>query len=143
MHAIDTSLLYALFDAADKWHKDAKQLVQEHRPILVPPGTLQETVDLLAYRHGRTKARQALAWMDAQNGFVITDEQVSRGQRAAVALFMDAEQDRNKGALSFADAWCIGHAVEAGVGLLTKDAHQAAVFRNVAAKQSRRGNDDL
>lgn len=136
MHAIDTTLLYALFDSSDKWHKDAKKLVQEHRPILVPPGTLQETLDLIAYRHGRTAARKALTWLDTQDGFMVTDAQMALGHRAAFPLFMDAGHDREKATLSFADAWCIGHALQAGVDLLTKDTHQAAVFRHAASKRS-------
>lgn len=121
MRAIDTSLLYALFNEADQWHGEARRAVQEHRPIVVPPGILQETLDLLAYRHGVVAARRALEWMEREDGFILAD---SRAHQQAIPLFLDDGFDRKKRSLSFADAWCVAHAREAGIPLLTKDRHQ-------------------
>jgi len=123
MHAIDTSLLYALFDEADKWHEDAGRLVQEHRPVAVPPGTLQETLDLLAFRHGPKAARAAEAWLAAQDAVLVAGDDAGRSFDRGLALFREEE------GLSFADAWCVAHALVLEVPLLTKDRRQEAAWR--------------
>lgn len=131
MHAIDTSLLYALFNAKDQWHDEAKDLVQRHRPILVPPGILQETVDLVRYRAGAKAAKASLAWLKGTPQFVLG---VAGSESSLAATLHDKAPA--PASLSFADAWCAAHAAAAHVPLLTKDSGQAAY----AARLRKRGD---
>jgi predicted nucleic acid-binding protein len=122
MHAIDTSLLYALFNARDRWHAEAKDLVQQHRPILVPPGILQETLDLLRLRHGGKAAAAALAWLQGNAQLVLDADGAGRSHAMAVRAFSDPSS--RPGEMSFADVWCATHAADRTVPLLSKDKDQ-------------------
>ncbi len=135
MHAIDSSLLYALFNEKDKWHKDAKALIQEHRPILIPPGVLQETLDLLRYRHGSQVANDALQWL-WRTGQILVDDPSHAEASFQFALQARVSPNPEWQAfvaaienLSFADLWCITHAIEHKATLLTKDKKQFDAFQ--------------
>lgn len=139
MHTIDSSLLYALFNAKDQWHQDAKQALGEHRPLLVPPGILQETLDLLRYRHGAKVAVAALQWL-AQADQVILEPRKGDASLGTVlsqyttAKAVDAGFDA--AALSIADAWCIAHAIANEATLLTKDTKQEKAFHALRQRKS-------
>ncbi|MFO1532086.1 MAG: PIN domain-containing protein [Thermoplasmatota archaeon] len=126
MHAIDTSLLYALFNANDQWHEEAKTAVQEQRPVLVPPGILQETMDLLRLRHGAKAAAAALAWLQATGQLDLSGAYGDESLRAAVSAYEPTIARR----LSFADAWCVAHALHHGATLLTRDADQVKAAKD-------------
>jgi predicted nucleic acid-binding protein len=130
MHAIDSSLLYALFNSKDQWHKEAKRAMEEQRPILVPPGILQETLDLLRYRHGAKAAAAALHWL-AEADQVVLEPRGSDGSFAIVLNEHDHAKETGEGVfdgLSLADAWCVAYAVANETPLLTKDADQEKAF---------------
>jgi predicted nucleic acid-binding protein len=137
MHAIDTSLLYALFNANDKWHAEAKRLIQEHRPVLIPPGILQETLDLLRLRHGAKAAHSALVWLTSAGGIVIEPARSEKSFEEAVEVCVASAKPKaatQAGKLSFADVWCVAHAAQHQAEILTKDEQQRRVFKAWPAK---------
>lgn len=139
MNVVDTSLLYALFDAKDKWHKDAKRALEEHRPVLVPPGILQETLDLLRYRHGAKVAVAALQWLAKADQVVLEP----RHGDASFAIVLNEYNTTTKAvdggfdaqALSIADAWCIAYAIANETPLLTKDTNQEKAFQTLLRRK--------
>lgn len=60
MRVADTSALYALFSEDDRFHERALKDASAPEPIVVPSEILVETIDLLAYRFGRSAGRKAL-----------------------------------------------------------------------------------
>ena len=135
MNVVDTSLLYALFDTKDKWHKEAKRALEEHRPVLIPPGILQETLDLLRYRHGAKVAVAALKWLAKSDQVVL---ELRHGDASFAIVLNEYNNPKeavdgvfDAAALSVADAWCIAYAIANGTPLLTKDANQEKAFRTL------------
>lgn len=124
MKAIDTSLLYALFTTSDQWHADARRVMENDRPLLVPPGVLQETLDLIRLRAGTAAAASALAWLAAQPQVVLEPGLASESHQAALDRALATPGSK----LSFADVWAVAHAKEHGVPLLSKDKAQLAAF---------------
>lgn len=122
MDVVDSSLLFALFNAADEWHEDAKRAIGGPDPVLVPPGILQETLDLVRLRQGPRAANQALAWLQAQQPILLS---TSRSDASFSAATKAAPRHPK---LSFADVWCVAHAHEHELGLLTKDKDQKRAF---------------
>lgn len=135
MHTIDSSLLYALFNAKDQWHKEAKRALEEHRPVLIPPCILQETLDLLRYRHGAKVAVAALQWL-AKADQVVLEPRHGDSSFAIVLTEYNTKKEAVDGvfdgeALSIADAWCISYAIANDTPLLTKDTKQEKAFRTL------------
>ncbi|MHB8634267.1 MAG: PIN domain-containing protein [Thermoplasmatota archaeon] len=133
MNTIDSTLLYALFNVKDQWHREAKRVMEENRPILVPPGILQETLDLLRYRHGAKTSVAALQWLARADKVIL---EARRGDGAFTSVLNEyantgeaANGVFDATALSVADAWCISYAIANDAPLLTKDADQEKVFR--------------
>lgn len=137
MHAIDTSLLYALFNVRDQWHGQAKRSVEDHRPLLVPPGILQETLDLLRYRHGAKAAEAAWHWLANADKVVLEP----RSGDASFSAVLEGQGRAGKAAggfdpaLSLADRWCVAYAVANGTVLLTKDGRQEKAFRALLSRK--------
>jgi len=61
----DTSWLYALFDADDAFHDEARALVMSPVVTLVPSAIMNETLDLIGYRGGKANATKAEAALRA------------------------------------------------------------------------------
>jgi predicted nucleic acid-binding protein len=136
MHTIDSSLLYALFNAKDQWHKEAKRAMQETRPILIPPGILQETLDLLRYRHGFEAAVAALKWLGGADQVVLEGR---HGDASFARVLNGYAKEAVEGAfdakaLSVADAWCIAYAIANEAPLVTKDANQEKAFQTLLGR---------
>ena len=133
MKAIDTSVLYALFNATDEHHAAARQAVLSHYPIYVPGCVLQETLDLLRFRHGRQVASNALAWLKSTPQFALGGSALEQSYTRAQNLFLDLSDTLSphlataRGRATFADVWCITQAAALAIPLLTSDIHQAAV----------------
>jgi predicted nucleic acid-binding protein len=100
----DTSLLYAVLNASDGHHEDAREAFADPEPVLVPHGILQETLGLIQLRRGfpasweAGAALQRLPHVDVPT----TDQAVAD---TAWGRFADGDGD-----LSLADAlvvaWC-------------------------------------
>lgn len=136
MDAVDTSVLYALFNEADDWHDKAKRTLRERRPILVPPGVLQETLELLHLRHGAAHARSALQWLAQQPMVLLDPAGAAQSHQAAAEAFLSGTRTPEAHRIGFADVWCVAHALERGAGLVTNDARQAKFFKTWAAQKS-------
>lgn len=95
----DTSALYALFDADDAHHEDAKAALEDPEPIDVPTEVLVETIDLVEYRSTSETARAALAWLLDRPNVRIADP-------VHVPAVRDLHAEAG-GALSLADAFVV------------------------------------
>lgn len=60
VRAADSSALYALVVTEDAHHRRALEAFADPEPIVIPTEILIETIDLLQYRFGWTRARAAL-----------------------------------------------------------------------------------
>ena len=129
MAAIDTSLLYALFNAADIWHADAKKALQEHAPVVVPPGVVQETLDLVRLRQGQAAAKAAFTWLSTHPQVRLTPSSSDVSHAAALAFFSGSPTAATWKAYSFADVWCVAHAQALGLPLLTRDDAQKRLMQ--------------
>lgn len=128
MAAIDTSLLYALFNEVDIWHADAKRAIQEHAPVVVPPGVVQETLDLIRLRQGPGTAKAAFAWLSTHPRIHLATSSADQSHAAALAFFTDSSTATWK-ACSFADVWCVAHAKALGLPLLSHDDAQKRLMQ--------------
>lgn len=118
MRVADTSLLYAFFNRKDHHHDGAVEALRDPEPIDVPHGVLQETLDLLAYRHGKTAAVDAHDYLLGLPHVAVVE--VEHGP-ALVDLW------RGHKRLSYVDAQGVHAARESGADLLShdKDQHKA------------------
>ncbi len=125
MKAVDTSVLYALFNTGDQRHQEAIALVHAHAPLVVPPSVLQELLDLVRHRHGRHKAQGIAAWLNGAPQFLLDACNLDEAHANAVAEFL-TDRPRHSGRvhLSFADIACITYARCNRLSLLTRDPNQ-------------------
>jgi len=89
----DTSVLYALFSEADRFHRRAREDIADPEPVVVPTEVLVETIDLLAYRFGFPAGRKALDFLVGLPHIGIADKvdvaavrAVHRGARGRLSL---------------------------------------------------------
>jgi predicted nucleic acid-binding protein len=129
MAAIDTSLLYALFNEADIWHADAKRAIQQNSPVVVPPGVLQETLDLVRLRQGQSAAKAAFAWLSTHPQIRLAASSSDQSHAAALAFLAGSPTAATWKAYSFADVWCVAHARTLGVPLLSRDDAQKRLMQ--------------
>lgn len=118
---IDTSVLYAAFDAADPRRPQALDVLAKPEPIDLPVPTLAEFLHLVGRRHGHAAA--ATAWEDLRSIGTIALVH-PEGVEAALSLWS------SDAGLSLVDALGIQCALK-GPRLLTFDCHQAAVLRRL------------
>lgn len=106
MRVADTSFLYALFSATDRFHTRALREAERPEGIIIPPEIFGETLALIHYRQGFDPARAAGAWIRAQ-GHVEVGMPTADLLEAAWREF-----DASRGHLSYPDAvvvsWCRG-----------------------------------
>ncbi|MCJ2556759.1 MAG: type II toxin-antitoxin system VapC family toxin [Candidatus Thermoplasmatota archaeon] len=119
MRVADTSALYALFSEDDRFHKRALKDVSGPDPIVVPSEILVETIDLLAYRFGRSAGRKALDSL-LQLPHVRVAEKV---ELSAVG------EIHSRGKLSLADAFVVQTCVALGADVLAYDRRIVAELR--------------
>ncbi len=119
MRVADTSALYALFSEDDRFHKRALKDVSAPEPIVVPSEILVETIDLLAYRFGRSAGRKALDSL-FQLPHVSVAEKV---ELSAVGEIY------SRGKLSLADAFVVQTCVALGAEVLAYDRRIVAELR--------------
>ncbi len=110
----DTSVLYALFDASDKWHKQARQDVARPEPMVVPREILAETMDLILRKGGHDAALRAFASLVALPVTRIPEE--TARLEAVRNHFAEAN-----GKLSWADSVVVEFARARAAGLLSYD----------------------
>ena len=111
----DTSWLYALIDAADPHHVEARQQARQPDPVEVPEAILAETLDLIRYRQRKAVARDALDGFERLPHFVLGEG----APHADVASIWRAHA-----ALSYADATAVAVARRRNVGLRSFDRRQ-------------------
>lgn len=120
MRVVDTSLLYALFNRSDIHHQEAQDAFRQPAPIGVPASVLQETLDLVRFRHGKQSAVHAY-----EDLLSLAHVRFLQPPAGTAVSKLWAEEDP----LSHADAGAIVTAWSEDADLLTKDAKQRAVFR--------------
>ena len=109
----DTSVLYALFSDADRFHERAVKDVGDPDPIVVPTEVLVETIDLLTYRFGFHAGRRALE-------FLLELPHVGLAEKVEVAA-VRAVYEAAKGRLSLADSFVVQTCLTLGTGALAYD----------------------
>lgn len=123
MWSVDTSWLYALFDADDKHHGRVLAEVSVAGPLLVNPVILVEFLDLVRRRGGRVASIQAYEDMLRLTHLRFT----SAPKPAGVARVMG-----RPGGLTWMDATAVATALDEGSGLRTFDAAQRTAFEALA-----------
>lgn len=109
----DTSVLYALFSEADRFHGRAMEDVGDPDPIAVPTEVLVETIDLLTYRFGFTAGRSALE-------FLVGLPHVGIAERVEVVA-VRAVYKAARGRLSLADSFVVQTCLALGAEALAYD----------------------
>lgn len=117
---VDTSVLYALFDADQPGHGVAKAKMDEDGPIVIPGEIAVELHGVLVAKAGRARAKQGL---DALRALRRTEW---IHQTDVLGAF-DIRQ-RHAG-LSLADAVAVAHAVQLGCDLDTFDQAQRRAWQ--------------
>lgn len=98
-HVADTSALYALLNGTDPHHEAARERFDQIETIEVPASILSETIDLVAYRHTDSMAREAItALLELPNLRIAEPVHIE----AVARLYTKA-----KGDLSLADAFVV------------------------------------
>jgi predicted nucleic acid-binding protein len=110
----DTSALYAVFDADDEHHEEAKRALEEPEPVVAPTEILTETVDLIGYHASHDLARQALDWLLERPNVRVADP-------VHVPAVRDIHSTA-EGKLSLADALVVQTCRALGADLLAFDA---------------------
>ena len=121
MRVVDTSLLYAFFNRADAHHEEARAAFRQPAPVGVPASVLQETLDLIRFRHGKRVALEAYHDLCALPHVRLLQ---APAEKAVADLWSRRE------ALSHADAGAVVTAWREDADLLTADAKQRAAFRS-------------
>lgn len=119
MRVADTSALYALFSEEDRFHKRALKDVSSPDPIAVPSEILVETIDLLAYRFGRSAGKKAL-------DSLLELPHVSVADKVEVSA---VKEIYNRTKLSLADAFVLQTCVSLGAEILAYDMRIDAELR--------------
>lgn len=118
---MDTSVLYALLDEADPNHHAARDMVDAHMGVELPPAVVAELELLTRKRAGLVVSRQLMTTFLSDNPHVgVMDADLHPEA-------MDVWQ-RN-GRLSYTDCHAIAGALLLDNTLITLDKRQAAVWR--------------
>lgn len=100
----DTSFLYALFSANDRFHGEAVKEAGDAEAILIPSEIFSETIALIHYRQGFAAARKSGKWLRGQRRIQIQASDDPYFE-AAWKIFLAA-----RGRLSYPDSivvsWC-------------------------------------
>jgi len=109
----DTSVLYALFSEADRFHRAAVEDVGDPDPIVMPTEVLVETIDLLTYRFGFDAGRSAF-------DFLVDLPHVGIAEKVEVEA-VRAIHRAARGQLSLADSFVVQTCLALGVDALAYD----------------------
>lgn len=108
---LDTGVLYAYYDADDRWHERSRELIAAERGRLVVPSPVLPEADHLLGRRLGAAARRALYQGVVEGHFFVVE--LPREGYARVLELNDAYADLG---LGFVDAAVIAVAEELGLG---------------------------
>lgn len=108
---LDTGILYAYYDADDRWHEPARELIAAERGRLVVPSPILPEVDHLLGRRLGAAARRALYQGVVEGHYFVVD--LPHERYARVLELNDTYADLG---LGFVDAAVIAVAEELGLG---------------------------
>ena len=109
----DTSVLYALFSEADRFHGKAIDDIGDPDPVVVPTEVLVETIDLLTYRFGFGAGREAL-------DFLLGLPHVGIAEKVEVAAVRAIHRGA-RGRLSLADSFVVQTCLALGAEIVAYD----------------------
>lgn len=107
MLVADTSLLFALFDAADAHHAKARAEAARQRSFVVPSEILVETLAIFRVRRGREASLQVLRALRSMPHARVAATKPAVVERAVAAV--------GEGPLSYQD-WIVVHTCRASGG---------------------------
>ena len=114
----DTSFLYAIFNAGDRFHTAAREAALRREPIIIPSEVWAEAIGVMHRRMGFQVTVAVKKWVETQHDIRLGFS-AEREQRLAWTLFV-----RHAGRLSFVDAMGLAWARLEGASLLSFDEHQ-------------------